>query len=296
MENTQEYQIVRRGNLFPKELEWFYSGVFPNYGTAPEIIDVRNTGLKNFMDQFRIESDQKLVDILKGQTNLSNGELITLNQRKLRFPVWRTEFGKVLTSGKQGQIIVSPLVVGGFEKINFKFKPMEEDSLKFKMEIHSHPSSLVLSQGDVSSIFTGKLSIQIACNDNGYCLAFPTKESPIPQGTDFEDDFWQFGDYGISKRDSESRKIRKIKNARQELLDQLIVQFGKVELSSFFGEKLVERKTDPVEINDKGVALIQLYKLLLLSNKYKVPTYFMEKDGFVFNRLNKVTDIFPELL
>lgn len=279
---TSELGIIQQNEFLPEELKWVLSENSIDYKNAPDTIELKDTQFYDFINRFRPESTQALVKQVKEKS---------IGSRQSRYPFWRTEFGKMIVKDKD-VILITQLVIGKIGEINF---PPLNPSTKVVASIHSHSSTLALSTKDVLNIFTGKLPIQLASTDDGVWLAFQTKQSIMPESEGLEEDFWQFGDYGTSKRESESRKARKIKNARQELLYKLVKRYGGEKLLSFFGEKLVERKTDPNEINDKGVALIQLYKLLLLSEKYKICIYFMSKNDDKFKNITKLEEIFPEL-
>lgn len=67
------------------------------------------------------------------------------------------------------------------------------------------------------------------------------------------------------------------------------------DLNGFKGQKLTSANNFPDEVNEKGVALIDLECSLGIGRKYMLPIYFMKIGENVFKKVQNVENYYPEI-
>lgn len=301
MNELKEVQLAEKDNFFPPVLDEVFNCNLPNYDEVPKSINVSKTGFTDLLSSFRSASTGKLVQLIKGKTS----KPLTPEKRQERSKYWRTEYGQHIFESSE-KIALSQIIQGGIGEIRSSTSDLDS-----RLRIHTHPSETTFSPGDYLGFFyhvnreksleenledNPKLpSIQAVSTDEGYFLAFPTKGTRIPEYSDIEIDFFDVGNLGnFEKEKIETKKL--VKKEYRKIWRQLIEQYGKENLASFTGEKKVEKDIFPVEVNDRGIALLQLYKILELNKKYKIYLGYMENNGDEFRQIKNLSDVFPEIL
>jgi len=277
---------LRPKPYFPQELKDVAQGRFKPFAEAPSQIPFGDTRLYDFVHRFRRYIDRKVVYRVKGQPDREEREL---------------EWGREYVSSISRTLT-------GFEE---QTTPWEGEYQRFKnkligaavLRLHNHPGPHPFSSSDfwrmlhysvVKSRFqhSYKPVIEMISGDRGTFLAYPTLETrDITQQIDANEKPHNLIFDMISDElppDEQDGFFR---------LEWAVLK-SMYDLHEFQGNSLTDAsKTHfPADVNVEGQALLQLRYNLLVTQVLKIPIYFAEGSGTVFNRLDKLEDYFPELV
>ena len=293
----QTSEIPNQQEFFPKLLGSVFYGKLPPFNEAPNFIDLQGTQILAVINDFRTISTAKLINLLKAQP-----------ERPTRLKVWPTEFDQSILLNEKNEITVGSINQGTPYHTSLTLPPPGN---KRRLFFHSHPFEATFSPKDLANFFYGVSqdrtlaenlarlpmlpSMQIVMTDNGYYLAFPTRETPIPDR--YTGELEEFNDFGSSGNFNTDKKIRlrETRKVYQKILENLMTQFTAKQMTPFLGKALDQNKFFPETVNDKGIALLLLVKILTLRQKYKFCLYFMYKKDTVLKKVAQLTNIFPEL-
>ncbi len=300
-QSLQEDTPGSEGLMLPPMLTEMLRGRLPYYSGLPKLIGARWTQLELTLDNFRTEATRRTVSTLKKFTDIarrSGQDQDTGLIRIRRDSQWTQEYF-------QDMLIVDDKIE--FSEINSGYgssvTPTFDEHVKGM--IHNHPGPEAFSANDLGQILLGvnaekymseefsskdpypPVKLEIVSVDDGYFLAFPTRETNgLINNGGLKEDALDVGDGRLSRYITEEYPL---------IWQNLLNKYGQEKLYSFTGQILSTRSLLPEGVNSRGGELLVLQKALDMCRKYKIGLYFSPKDNIVFKRINRLEDHFPEL-
>lgn len=302
----REIKKPKEQKYFPPVLNEVFSGQSLSFQECPNTIGVSETKFEDLLTTFDAELEEdiqkwekaaRLRSKLFAKTGIEEPEEIRTRHLDYEYLQRIYDFdGKIKTS----KIIKGlPYKLHPFGKKGEKSKGADKHFQKIRAFIHNHPDGSTFSSNDLSTFFieppspelkaklSGKLPevrLLVLSNPDGYFLTFPTRETLQPTELEREIDGLR-GDEKWLRTNLENSWFT-IKN-----------RFSRTQLQKFIGEKILHQGNTavPVETNDRGDELVVLQRFLELSDKYKLPLYFMKRGENELQRISSVEDYYPDL-
>lgn len=301
-----EVQETGKHEFFSPVLKEIFSGQSLSFQECPDTIAVSGTKFEDLLTIFdaKIEEDiqkwdkaVKLRSKIFAKTGIEEPEEIQTRHLDNEYLQRIYDFdGNVQTSKL---IKGKPNEVHPFGKDGRSDKEPEKHFQKIRATIHNHPDGTTFSPPDIDPFFIEsllpedkaghkdelpKVSMLVVSNRDGHFLTFPTKETLHPSSLEREIDGFSGGGRWLQTNLNNSWKSLKSKYSERQL-------------QPYKGEKS-EHKGSPVfpqETSDLGDELVTLKQFIELSDKYKLPLYFMKRGETEFQRISTVEDYYPDL-
>lgn len=301
-----EFKNPKEQEYFPPLINEVFSGQAPPLYECPSTIGISGTKFEDLLATFDAEREEdiqkwdravKLRSKLFSKTGIEEPEEIRSRHLDYEYLQRIYDFdGNIraskLIKGKQNE-------VHPFGKKGKSDRGPEKHFQKIRATIHNHPDGTTFSPPDIDPFFVEsllpesqasqkdelpKVHMLVVSNKYGHFLTFPTRETLLPSQLDREID-------GIS---GDGHWLQTNMNNAWETLRS---NYSERQLQPYVGEKAEHKGSEvfPRETNDIGDELVTLKQFLDLSEKYKLPLYFMEKDKSEFQRISSVEDYYPDL-
>lgn len=262
-----------------------------SYEAFPSAIPLRGSLFIDWIRQFKSQVDASIIRDVKEEKHAFRREhKLHTNEKEPRpSPEWYREYSQDIYDNN-GKIKIGELIRGVLGGVSGGYGDKER-----LVSMHSHPSDISFSQGDLLKIFVNlavhedepHLEIHAVSTDSGWFLIVPSNEtlqaiSGMQLGQDKQESF----------RESNQRIWQNLE--QQYTLDHLYGQSLRYKTkdrpATLRDLRLVEDG-----LNDDGLAMQQLAHMLEMGEKYKFGLYYCAKENDTFIRITGVEDRYPEL-
>lgn len=276
---------------------------YPSYFSCPKQLDFNRHFLDKILRNFRRDSDEKLVKLMKMVKN--DPEVIELDveqRRTLISSIWAVEYYQSIyfDNGRRYVTDVRQGEVGSCSPWGSrKGEPMND---KRKVFIHSHPADVTFSSPDIYTLFLSLdadkiagyefnfvppgINLLFAVADDHCFMCFPSQQTQVPTYPE------SLTTGLISSEYTDELML----GLFEKTWLQLLQEFGEERLAPFYGQKLAASETMfPEEVSDLGCCLVNLAHTIELCQRYSIPLYASGRYDMNFRRIDSVSDIYPEL-